>query len=141
MSKARSRARRLAVQAVYEWQMSQSDANGIRKHHLASEEANKADKDYFTSLFNGVVKNIETLDAEITPMLNRPYEEVDMVEKAILRLSTFEFMHHPEVPYKVVINEAVELTKIFGGEQGHKFVNGILDKLAIKLRSSEIGAA
>lgn len=140
MSSARSRARRLAVQALYEWQMSGSEIGEIKTRFLESNEANNADHDYFTELLQQVSHHVADLDQLITPLLSRSLEEVDMVEKAILRMSAYELQHRLDVPYKVVINEGVELAKIFGADKGHRFVNGILDKLALKLRNIEMGA-
>jgi N utilization substance protein B len=94
---------------------------------------------YFKELLHGVPAHLTELDEQLKPCLDRAIESVDPVERAILRLGTFEFVHHPEVPYRVVINEAVELAKVFGAEQGHKYVNGVLDKLAKKVRPVETG--
>ncbi|MDH5179120.1 MAG: transcription antitermination factor NusB [Gammaproteobacteria bacterium] len=141
MSSARSRARRLALQALYEWQMSGTAVGEINSRFLASPESNKADRVYFSELLLGVVNHLTDLDAQITPVLSRPLDEVDMVEKAVLRLSAYELQHRLDIPYKVVINEGVELAKTFGADKGHRFVNGILDKLAVKLRKVETGSA
>lgn len=137
MSSARSRARRLAVQAIYEWQMSGTDVGEIKTNFLASSEVKNADRDYFSELLMEVVSHVTDLDKQIEPLLSRSLAEVDMVEKAVLRLSTYELQHRLDIPYKVVINEGVELAKTFGADKGHKFVNGILDKLALKLRNVE----
>jgi len=139
MSKARSRARRLAMQGLYEWQMSDNAPGEILAHYREHDEINKVDADYFRTLLLGVADNQAELDQAWTPLLSRPLKEVDPVELAVLRLAAFELLHQPDVPYRVVINEAVELAKTFGAEAGHKFVNGILDKLALQFRSAETG--
>jgi N utilization substance protein B len=95
--------------------------------------------DYFKDLLHGVPANLDELDAGLKGCVDRSIDSVDPVERAILRLGAYEMMHHPEVPYRVVINEAVELAKVFGAEQGHKYVNGVLDKLARKVRKAEAG--
>jgi len=100
--------------------------------------SNVLDLAYFQSLVKGTLNNIHEIDADITPTLDRDIKDLNPVELAILRISTYELAHQPDVPYRVVINEALELAKSFGAEQGHKYVNAVLDKLAIQLRPSEI---
>ncbi|MDH5445759.1 MAG: transcription antitermination factor NusB [Gammaproteobacteria bacterium] len=138
MSKARNRARRLAVQALYEWQMTGTGESEIHKRFLEDKKDKTVDKEYFCELITGVIEQAEELDATITPMLTRPLDEIDRVEHAILRLSAYELKNRLDVPYRVVINEGVELAKTFGADQGHKFINGILDKLAGSLRATEV---
>ena len=140
MSKARNRARRLAVQALYEWQMTGTGEAEIKSRFLQDKSDKKLDKDYFQELISGVIDKVNELDETITPMLMRPLAEIDLVEHAILRLSTYELLYRLDIPYRVVINEGVELAKTFGGEQGHKFINSILDKLATSLRAAESGS-
>lgn len=140
MSKARNRARRLAVQALYEWQMTGTSEAEIKSRFLDDKKDKTVDKIYFKELIAGVIDNASELDETITPLLTRPLAEIDRVEHAILRLSTYELMHRQDIPYRVVINEGVELAKTFGAEQGHKFINGMLDKLAKSLRATEAGA-
>lgn len=140
MSKARNRARRLAVQALYEWQMTGTSETEIKTRFLEDKADKSVDKEYFQELITGVIDKASELDETISPMLKRPLAEIDLVEHAILRLSTYELMHRQDIPYRVVINEGVELAKTFGAEQGHKFINGILDKLASGLRSTEAGS-
>jgi N utilization substance protein B len=138
MSKARSRARRLAMQALYEWQMSGNAPLDILKTFLAEQNLKNTDEEYFRELFLNTVKYQAALDDYMMDLLDRPINEVDPVEVAILRIASYELAHRPDVPYKVVINEAIELAKTFGAEAGHKFVNGILDKVAPRLRAEEI---
>jgi N utilization substance protein B len=96
--------------------------------------------DYFQDLLRGVVTNLTELDAMLAPLVDREVEKIDPVERAILRLGAYELQHHMEIPYRVVINEAVEMAKLFGAEQGHKYVNGVIDKLAHKIRAIEVKA-
>ncbi|MBY6187077.1 transcription antitermination factor NusB [Marinobacter hydrocarbonoclasticus] len=130
----RRKARRLAVQAIYSWQMSGNPVADIEHEFLTEQDTKGADLAYFRELLVGVVSQASNLDAKLKPNLARLVEEVDQLELAILRLGAFELMHRDDVPYKVVINEAIELAKAFGAEESHKFVNGVLDKLSISLR-------
>ena len=138
---ARSRARRRALQAVYAWQLS---GTGVREviAQFAHEQAKEpADLEYFEDLVRGVDQHQEDLDHALGPFLDRDVEQVDPVERAALRIAAYELRHRPDVPYRVVINEGVELAKRFGATDGHKYVNGILDKVARKQRAVEVGAA
>jgi N utilization substance protein B len=134
---ARARARRFAMQALYQWDLSGTGLHDIRSQFLEAEDFARADKDYFIELFNHVTKNVEDIDKNISEYLDRPIGQLDPVERAILRIATWELMHLLDVPYRVAINEAVQLCKKFGAEQGHTFVNGVLDKLAQQLRAGE----
>jgi N utilization substance protein B len=138
---ARTRARRLAMQGLYEWQLSGNKPAEIETQYLIEKDTDRVDVPYFRELIREVPAHQEELDAHIAPLLNRPLAEVDAVELAILRLGAYELAHHPEIPYRVVINEAVELAKMFGAEQGHRFINGIMDRLAASLRSVEVQAS
>jgi len=140
MSKKRSRARSRAVQAIYQWQMTGQDIADINNHFIAEHPMARVDIPYFQELVRGVVDQVYALDDEITPFLDRDLQVVDPVERAILRLGTYELAQHPDIPYRVIINESVELAKSFGGEAGHRYVNSILDKVAHKLRSAEVAA-
>ncbi|MGD8483947.1 MAG: transcription antitermination factor NusB [Thioalkalispiraceae bacterium] len=137
---ARSRARRLAMQAIFEWQMTANDPQSIIEQTRKTQNMRNVDDDYFEELVTNITSKVKELDEYIAPLLGRELDEVDLVEKAVLRLGTYELAHRPDVPYKVVINEAVELAKTFGAEQGHRFVNGLMDKLAEKLRAIEMAA-
>lgn len=141
MSRKRSRARHHAVQAVYQWQLTGHDVGEIVSQFLASQDPKTFDVEYFRELLRGVAMNLGRLDGWIAPHIDRPIEQLDLVERAILRLGAYELGFRPEVPYRVAINEAVELAKTFGAEEGHKYVNGVLDKLARELRSAEVGAS
>ncbi len=137
MSRKRTWSRRCAVQALYQWELTAQEPGEVSRLFPADQDMAQADAAYFDDLFCGAVRQAEDLDAELAPLLDRAVAELDPVERAILRLGAYELAAHPEVPYKVVINEAVELAKRFGGEQGHRYVNGVLDKVAGKLRAAE----
>jgi len=134
---ARARARRYALQALYQWDLSGTALHDIRNQFLESEDFSRTDKDYFIELFNNVTKNIENIDNNITNYIDRPLPRLDPVERAILRIAVYELLYRLDIPYRVVINEAVQLTRKFGAEQGHAFVNGVLDKAAHALRTLE----
>jgi len=139
-SNARTRARRLALQGLYEWQLSSNKPSDIEIQYLVEKDTANVDVAYFRELLTRVPVLVEELDASIAALLSRPLEEVDPVERTALRLGAYELLHHPEVPYRVIINESVELVKMFGAEQGYRFVNGILDRLATEQRSVEVSA-
>ncbi len=141
MSSKRSRARSRAVQAIYQWQMTGQDIGDISNHFVAEHPMMRVDVTYFQELVHGVVDKVYALDDEIVPFLDRELQAVDPVERAILRLGTYELAQRLDIPYRVIINESVELAKSFGGEAGHKYVNSILDKVALKLRNTEVAAA
>lgn len=140
MSRARHKARECAVQAIYQWQMTGQDVVVIDEEFLTHHDLSKVDVPYFHELLRGVVSHLHELDDHIVPLLDRPIHEVDPVERAILRLGTYEFEFRLEIPYRVVINEGVELAKTFGAEHGHKYVNSILDGVARRLRAAEVAA-
>lgn len=140
MSKKRSLARSHATQAIYQWQVTGDSVTDVINHFLAEQNSKKFEVDYFRDLVNGVTANLDELDNMLTPLLDRAIESVDLVERAVLRLGAYELAKHPEVPYRVIINESVELAKIFGADQGHKYINGVLDKLATKLRAVEVAS-
>jgi len=135
----RHRARELAVQGIYSWQMSQNAIDQVELSLATSNDMKKVDMPYFQLLLRGVVKQASQLDAAIKPYLGRLPEELDAIEKAILRIATFELTEQMDVPYKVIINEAIELAKSFGAEESHKFINGALDKAVKTLRRDERG--
>ena len=131
---ARRKARILALQAVYSWQLSGNAIADIEQQMLIETDVTKIDVEYFKDLATGVAVNYELLDDALSPHLTRPSSDLDMVERAILRLSSYELKFRDDVPYKVAINEGIELAKIFGAEDSHKFVNGVLDKAVKHLR-------
>jgi len=134
MKSARRRSREFALQGLYAWQMTRLPVAEIEAQMQDSRGFDKADREYFHTLLGGAVSQAEELQRLIAPALDRPVEELSPVERGILLLAAHELKSLPEVPYKVVINEAVELAKSFGGTDGHKYVNGVLDKLARSLR-------
>jgi transcription antitermination protein NusB len=134
IGRARRWARRLAMQAIYQWQMTGQGVNEIDGQFQNEEDLSKADSEYFHALLHGVIAHVEALDSTLAQYAKRSMDQVDPVERAILRCACYELAHRLDVPYKVIINEAVELAKKFGAEQGHKFVNGVLDKVAPRLR-------
>ncbi len=136
---SRNRARQAAVQALYQWQLTQQPPDQIETHFINDHELNGVDLEYFHHLVREVPLHLHELDDHLIPHLDRDIEEVDPVERAILRIGAFELEFHPEIPYKVVLNEAVELAKTFGAEHGHKYINAVLDKAAGQLRAAEIG--
>jgi N utilization substance protein B len=140
-SGGRHRARQAAVQALYQWQLTEQSPEKIEDHFILDHETQGMDLEYFHHLVQEIPLHSHELDDHLIPHLDREMDDVDPVERAILRLGAFEFEFHPEIPYKVVLNEAVELAKTFGAEHGHKYVNAILDKVASKLRAAEVAGA
>jgi N utilization substance protein B len=134
---ARSRARRRALQALYAWQLSGSHMKAVIEQFRHEQDMEVADLDYFEDLLCGVEQHVDALDAALRPYLDREVGEVDPIERAALRLAAYELKFRPDVPYRVVINEAIEVTKRFGADHGHSYVNGVLDKLAGELRAVE----
>lgn len=134
---ARRRARECAVQALYSWQLSKNDIADVELQFLSEQDVKDVDITYFRELLAGVATQAEKLDQLMAPFLSRQLEELGQVEKAILRLAMFELSKREDVPYKVAINEAIELAKIFGAEDSHKFVNGVLDKAAPSVRKGK----
>jgi len=133
----RHRARELALQGIYQWRITSGDEAQIEKQIHAEKNLGRYDKELFSKLLRGALSQHADLEALLAPHLDRPLAELSPVEFAVLLLGAFELSGHLEVPYKVIINEAVELAKTFGGTDGHKFVNGVLDKLAPQLRALE----
>lgn len=137
---SRHRARRSAIQALYQWQLTRQAPGEIESHFLADDALETCDLDYFRHLVREIPARQTELDGHLTPHVDRGIAEIDPVERAILRLGAFELECHPEIPYRVVLNEAVELAKTFGAEHGHKYVNAVLDRLALTLRPHETAA-
>lgn len=130
----RRQSRSLAVQGIYSWQVSKNPIGDIEQQLLLEQNTKHLDVGFFQDLLRGVVVNLNVIDDALKPFVERPFEEIDLVEKAILRVSAYELKFRPDVPYKVVINEAIELAKAFAADDSHKFVNGILDKAVRLLR-------
>ena len=133
----RRKARHYGMQALYQWQMAAAPLAAIEAEFRADYDFNHVDLEYFQSLLHGVPACVDELEARLEPLLDRKLSDLDPIERTLLRMGTFELAHRLDVPYKVVINEAVELAKLFGAEQGHRFVNGVLDKLAHVARPNE----
>jgi N utilization substance protein B len=137
MKTSRRRSREFAMQGLYQWQLAKHEAATIVTQLSEAKGFDKCDVPYFTDLLEGVLRDASALESDITPCLDRAYARLTPVERGILLVAGYELRHHPEVPYRVVINEAVELAKSYGGADGHKYVNGVLDKLAPVLRPHE----
>ncbi|MCC5854555.1 MAG: transcription antitermination factor NusB [Idiomarina sp.] len=133
---ARRKARRLAIQAVYSWQLTANSISDIEAEFLTDNDVSKVDVDYFRDLLRGVATNVNTLDTALAPFTDRPFAELDQIERAILRVAGYELKLRLDVPYKVVMNEAIELAKAFGADDSHRFVNGVLDKAVDSLRAA-----
>ena len=125
----RHKARHFALQAIYQWQLTQLSPTEIERQFLEDQPVRGADLDYFHDLVSGVVNNVSEIDETYAPHLSRPLEDLDQIDKAVLRLGTFELLYRQEVPYRVVINESIILAKEFAEQDSHKFVNGVLDKV------------
>jgi len=138
---ARRRARELALQGLYEWLLSRADAGAVDAHVREQEGFDKCDREHFELLLHGTIRDAEAIDAMLAAHIDRKVELLSPIEHAALMIGAFELMRCIEIPYKVAINEAVELAKSFGGTDGHKYVNGVLDKVAAEVRRSEVDAA
>ncbi len=135
--KKRKHAREKILQALYQWQLSGEDLDWIKDQYLQEQGVSAGDEEYFLELLYKIPAEVEHLDATYGEFVKSFEDRIDPIERNILRIATYEFIHHLEIPYKVVINEAINLAKIYGGDEGHKFVNGVLDPLSQKLRQLE----
>ena len=133
----RARARRYAMQALYQWDLSGAPIAEIQDQFMEAEDFSRADKPYFNRILKDISDNIETIDKNLSEFIDRPLGQLDPVERAILRIGVCELLSRPDIPYRVTINEAVTLTKKFGAEQGYAFVNGVLDRAAHVIRPDE----
>jgi transcription antitermination protein NusB len=138
-TRGRSIARKLAMQALYQWQLTQQSAAEIKKQFLESEDSAGVDREHFAELVGGCIEGYEGLAATLQPFLDRPLAQLDPVEKAIMLIGMFELQQRVDIPYRVVINEAVDLGKRFGATDAHKYVNAVLDRAARELRAAERG--
>jgi transcription antitermination protein NusB len=138
---ARRRSRELALQGLYQWLIARSAPPTIRTELAESAGFMKCDSAFFDTVWRGVTGDFDALMAAVRPYLDRPSEQLSPIEKGVLAIGAWELLHAPETPYRVAINEAVELAKVYGGTDGHKYVNGVLDKLAAATRTAEVGAA
>lgn len=138
LAKGRSNARRKAMQALYQWSISGNDLTELEAQFNTEQDMSKVDTEYFRTLLHEIPAQVNSLDDMLSPLISRDDETVDPVEQAILRISAYELKTRLDVPYRVVIDEAINLARTFGAEQSHKFINGVLDKLAKELRQLEI---
>ena len=137
---ARRRARELVLQGLYQWRVGGADEASIEAYAPEIEGFAKADREFFVGTLRGVIGQQAALTERIAAHIDRPFGELSPIEACVMMLGTFEMQNHPETPYRVIINEAIELTKAFGGTDGHKYVNGVLDKVAAILRPDEVAA-
>ena len=138
---ARSRARRRALQAIYAWQISGQAIAQVIDQFRDEQDMEVADLEYFEDLVRGTERHLQQLDTELRRFLDREIAQVDPIERGVLRIAAYELLHRADVPYRVVINEAIETTKRFGADHGHTFVNGVLDRAAANWRAAEVGEA
>ena len=138
---ARRKARRLAMQALYQWHLASSPVNQIEAEFIADHDMAKVDQEYFSEVLRGVPSTLSELDGYIESVTDRAVREMTPVELSILRMGPYELVHRIDVPFKVIINEGVELSKLFGASEGHRYVNGVLDKLSQRLRATEVTAS
>lgn len=136
-NRERTMARQRALQALYQWQQAGDDLRDIEVQFLTEQEMDRVDVEYFKELLHAVPKQLDELDTFLQPCLDRKIEAVDPIERAILRIGVYELKYHPELPYRVVLNEAVQLAKVFGADQSHRYINGVLDKVSQELRAVE----
>ena len=136
--RGKRRARKLAVQALYQWLMSGSELYEIEAQFRVANNMEKVDVDYFGRLLHGVPMHLDALQDALTPLLDRPIEGLNPIELTVLRIGAFELFHCPEIPYRVVLDESISLAKEFGSQDGHRYVNGVLNNLAQKVRIVEI---
>ena len=137
----RRKARHYGMQALYQWHMAGASLSVIEAEFRSDYDFSHVDLEYFQALLHGVPACVDELEATLEPLLDRKLDELDPIERTLLRMGIFELKERIDVPYKVVINEAVALTKKFGATDGHKYINGVLDKAARQLRKAEIDAA
>lgn len=138
-TRARSIARKVAMQGLYQWQLNRQPVQDIINQFLASEDASGVDQEYLIELLTGATQGHEQINAAIAPFVDRPLDQLDPVETAILMIGMFELQSRIDVPYRVVINEAVDLCKRFGATDAHKYVNAVLDRAAREIRQAERG--
>ncbi len=141
MKSSRRRSREFALQGLYQWQLAKTGPETIARQLAEARGFDKLDAAYFSALLEGAIGCARELEHELEPCLDRPFAGLSPIERGILLLAGYELMHQPAVPYRVVINEAVELAKSYGGTDGYKFVNGVLDKLAARVRGPEVKSA
>ena len=137
---ARRRAREFVLQGLYQWRVGGADEASIEAYAPEMDGFDKADREFFVGTLRGVIAQREALVSQVTAHLDRPFSELSPIEACVLLMGCFEMLHHAETPYRVIINEAIELAKAFGGTDGHKYINGVLDKVAGVVRADEVAA-
>ncbi len=135
--KKRKHARDKVLQALYQWQLSGEDLDWIKQHYLEEQGVSSGDEEYFLELLYKIPSQVSELDSTYSKYVENFEDHLDPIECNILRIATYEFLHHLEIPYKVVINEAINLAKTYGADESHKFINGVLDPLALEMRQFE----
>lgn len=135
---ARKKARQRVLQALYQWQLAGQDVRAVEQQFLSDQNMQKADATHFQTLFRGITQQTQRIDTAFNPFLDRGIAHLDPIELAILRIGCYELLHCPDVPWRTAINEAVDLAKMFGATESHKYVNGILDKVAHKLQKTVV---
>ena len=138
MSQARTNARKNVVQALYQWQMTGVSVIEIERQFREADRLKNVQRSYFSELLQGVPKQLAVIDKALDEFVDRPVAKIDPVERAILRMSIFELLNRLDIPYRVILNEAVSLSKLYGAEDGYKYINGVLDKIAHRYRSAEV---
>ena len=138
--KKRKHARDKVLQALYQWQISAEDLDWIKQHYIEEQGVSAGDEAYFLELLYQIPAEVKQLDETYRKFITNSEDRIDPIECNILRIATYEFIHHPEIPYKVVINEAVNLARTYGADEGHKFVNGVLDPLSRQIRKLEVAS-
>jgi N utilization substance protein B len=138
MSMARTNSRKATVQALYQWQLTGQSISEIEQQFLEDQRLKDTQKSYFYELFQNIPKHVDAIDQALSAYIDRPFDLIDPVEKAILRIGVYELMFRPELPFKVILNESINLAKCFGADGSHKYINGILDKVAQNIRLVEI---
>lgn len=137
-SRARRYARERALQALYQWELSAAQSSDVKAEFLSGQDMSRVDVDYFVELFSSISHRPDDVDEPMETCLDRPLADLDPVERAVLRIAVYELTQRPDIPARVIINESIEITKRFGADKGHRYVNGVLDKLAARLRASEM---
>ena len=137
----RKRARRRALQAIYQWQITHQDASEILRQFREIQDLSQVDVGHFELLLRGVINENKRLIEALEPFLDRPMDQVDVMERVVLMIGAWELLECPEMPYRVVLDESVDLARRFGSEQGHSYVNAVLDKAARKLRADEVATS
>lgn len=133
----RSKARQLVLQALYQWQITKASPVSIESQFRSDNNMSKVDDNYFNTILHGVIRQNIHINESLTPLLDRPLDQLDPIELSALRIGCYELVNHPEIPYRVIINEAIKLVKKFGAQDSHRYINGVMDKLSSRIRINE----